>query len=495
VAGYGVLRTLTSPDDPLRWLVPLAMALLPGYTDLMTSVNNDVAAVALFSFFIWGSVRLLLRGFSIPRLFWAGGTAALCLWTKSTVFLALPLFFLALFLVLFRAERRPWKWFALAVVVLAGLLASFSFRDAAYWYRSTAQGIPTRIATQRAVHGNYALQVQPAAQVTPSWLEPLAQPLPQATIRNLGGKTVTFGGWIWASEPVDTQVLTLHDGNMSFKMEGALTTEPNFFSETVMLPAGATRAWLSLDPAAAGENPNIKVYYDGLVLVEGAPPVDTSPMLLGSEGQAVAWAGDSFDNQLRNPSAESIWPSPRTWLDDMGARYLPEGSRPSFILFSLLDSSGAGWYYSSAGQNLLRTFWAKFGWGHVPLLGHKPYRSIALLTSFGLLGAGIVLWRKKFVLKGDTLLWFTLLILGVWSSTLTRGVTYIFVNRVFIPGARYASPSIIPTALILTTGWVELFRLAGRGLRVPSKMQHFVYIFVFLVLDFVSVFSIMMFFN
>src|SRR5438105_7409914 len=53
VAGYGCMRLLTPEGNMLRWLVPATMALLPGYVDIMTSVNNDVGATAAFSLVLW----------------------------------------------------------------------------------------------------------------------------------------------------------------------------------------------------------------------------------------------------------------------------------------------------------------------------------------------------------------------------------------------------------------------------------------------------------
>jgi 4-amino-4-deoxy-L-arabinose transferase-like glycosyltransferase len=64
LAAYGVARTLTNQRHPLHWKLPLTLALLPGFTDLMTAVNNDVGAVAAFSIFSWLSLRMIRNGIS-----------------------------------------------------------------------------------------------------------------------------------------------------------------------------------------------------------------------------------------------------------------------------------------------------------------------------------------------------------------------------------------------------------------------------------------------
>ena len=52
---WGVAAELTPPGSVMRWMLPLSMALLPGFADVMTSLNNSVGAVAFFSLFLWGS--------------------------------------------------------------------------------------------------------------------------------------------------------------------------------------------------------------------------------------------------------------------------------------------------------------------------------------------------------------------------------------------------------------------------------------------------------
>jgi len=52
-----------------------------------------------------------------------------------------------------------------------------------------------------------------------------------------------------------------------------------------------------------------------------------------------------------------------------------------------------------------------------------------------------------------------LVLTGVWIQTLLRGVGYIGFWHVYLPVARYAGPSIIPTALVLSLGWMEMVYL------------------------------------
>ena len=64
---HKVLVEVLPEGHPLRWQVPLVMALMPGFTELMTAVSNDVAATASYSLYLWVTTRLVARGPSVGR--------------------------------------------------------------------------------------------------------------------------------------------------------------------------------------------------------------------------------------------------------------------------------------------------------------------------------------------------------------------------------------------------------------------------------------------
>jgi len=69
VAAWGVVSEFTDRGHPIRLYLPLTLALLPGFTDIMTAVNNDAAAVVFVSLTLWGCIHLIRNGFSIPVFF------------------------------------------------------------------------------------------------------------------------------------------------------------------------------------------------------------------------------------------------------------------------------------------------------------------------------------------------------------------------------------------------------------------------------------------
>jgi hypothetical protein len=159
------------------------------------------------------------------------------------------------------------------------------------------------------------------------------------------------------------------------------------------------------------------------------------------------------------------------------------------ILYSLLDRPGAGWYYVVAAQNLVRTFWGKFGWGHVSLIGSQSYLVLGIVTMIGAVGTILgflkiskkTLWEALFLLGGATL--------AVWTFTWVRG-SYYLIYRPFIPSARYAYPVIIPTIAFLCLGWSLIAQKLSVVIRIPNKLWIGIFGIFFLGLDMISVITI-----
>lgn len=482
LAAWGVTAALATPKSHLTLLVPLTIALLPSFTDLMTAVNSDAGAVALLSLSLWGCVHLLRKGFS-PLAFLATALAvALACLTKEVAFLSLPLFGLTLLFLLLRGRWRPLAWGLSCLGALVILLGVIAWGDSLYWHRSTSQPSPTRVQTSQAVLGDYAFQVEAAAQVTPRWLVPLFQVVPPEEFRGRLVETYTLAGWMWASEPLQVEVKTpvLSDGYRFYQSTVRLSQEPVFFTFTADL-TGQTllRLWVNLDPRRP-ELPNGSIiYYDALLLIEGEPPAAEPPQFADASGAAGVWGGRPFHNLLRNASAEQAGPRFEPWADHFGSRLLPDDTRPSLVLTTLLDWPGTGWFYRFSAETLLRSFWGKFGWGHVPLLGDKPYRPLAAFTLLGMLGAGLALarlsWQKNYSLPWDALLFMGFLMAGVWIAALVRGAVYLPLLKLYLPVARYTYPAIIPTMLVLVSGWWELLGLPAKGLRLNPAISFALY--------------------
>ncbi|MGD2157725.1 MAG: DUF2142 domain-containing protein [Anaerolineales bacterium] len=495
LSAWGVSVELTPRGHPLRLLVPLSMALLPAFTDLMTAVNNDVGAIAFFSLFLWASVRLICRGFSWKDLSWTLGAVLLCILTKRTVYVALPLSMIALLIALFRGGSKRLVWgFMLAGIGIA-IISIFSWGDTADWYRATSQSLPTLARNTQAQLGDKVLRVSTFPKITPPWLVALYQPLDRNDTQEIVGKRVTFGAWIWADQSLKVRTPVLNFDDMRVYDWVDITDHPTFYAFTTTIPEDVFRIWITISPLQDTGKINTTVYFDGIILVEGERPTGEAPQFDHVDGVKGTWGGIPFENHLDNPSFEKSWFQIRPWFDSLMARIMPDQIRFSSIFASLLDISGTGWFYRLTGIRLMRTFWAKFGWGHVPIMGHKPYRMLGFVTIFGLMGAFLGLWRKRHTVPWKSILYMGLALVILWGITLVRGSIYLAVSRLYLPVARYAYPAIIPTMLVLSFGWWQILFLSQKWRKITTRHLIIVYVTGFLTLDILSILSIINFYQ
>lgn len=452
---YQVARKLAM-SFLLRMSVPGFIAILPAFADLMSSVNNDVAAVAAFSLFLLASVHLLIDGFSVLRVAWVIGTAVLCLFTKNTVAPAVLLVPLLIFMRLCVTRGKfPWCIGIIAGCILIGLVATLSWGDAAYWYRgihTTVQQEDTRCVDCGAPVGESALHL------TGDGARKLRQYLPEATVSALQGKIVTLGGWVWANQKIETRSPVVFDGVEESANRVDVDPVPSFFSLTTVVDEDADRlsVELILDPAEADSGVN--VYYDGLFLMMGRGPDETVPVFDQPTAETGIWGSRRFSNYLRNGSAETPWPRVRPWVEENTESVLPWPHSAAVFLASVLDWERTSWLYGRVSWNLLRTFWAKFAWGQIAVA--EPFYYLALaLTISGVVGGTIAVFKAEELSSSRSRgTWLFLILSGllIWLSSLMR-FHPLLGDRPFIPAARYVYPAIIPTTLLFIQGWGRLW--------------------------------------
>jgi hypothetical protein len=490
LAAYGLITEVTPPGSALRWLVPITVVLLPGFADLMTALNDDVGATAFFSLFLWAGVRLIQKGFTVPRLLALVVTASLCFWTKNTVAISVLLLFLPLLFSILRGSRRPVAWALLGGSIAVGILTVFAWGNPANWYEQGSTDITTRTSIAEVPQGKSAFRIP----LDPYTADPkLVQVLPPSSVDLLRGKRVTLGAWIWASDTRTVRTPILDDGNHRAFQDVTVGPSPAYFSYTTTLSEDAGSIKVALSPADAEIDETSSVYYDGIVLVKGDVPLEDESCYFSSDGGLISWRGQEYVNFIRNPSAERARPWVRGWIDHQIAGLIP--GRPSQIFVTLLDWKSSTAYFRAAFRQLFQTFWARFGWAHVPLIGHKPYRALGILTMIGLIGVPIGLWRRRRLVSWEIVLFFTSALVLVWGFALLRGNLSALGGDTLIPSARYAYPVIIPTVLILTFGWLEILKTIRSRLNLPLYVQYLVYFGLWLSLDLLSIISIVKFYS
>lgn len=488
LAAWGLMSELTDPSTPFIWMVPLTMALWPGYVDLMTGITNFAGAVSIFGVFMWFNVRLIRRGMRWYDLLGAILSAAACIWMLSVVYVAIPLLVITLLLATLRGRWRWFAWGTMFLSLIACFLAMITWGDSGLWYRETWQTKPTLGEPLDAPLGKKAFQLVVPSQGPPARLYQLIPPI---NSRELIGKTITLGAWVWATRPiqVSSPILEMDDGTLQYASQFDVTETPTFHAITATLTGETARAWMILSLPDSAEDAGTVVYYDGLVLVDGLYSTDEPPYFENVDGTRGVWGNIPFNNLVRNPSAEKTGPRIRLWLDQHNL--FTSYGRISMLLYAIQDWIGMGWYFRETAANLARTLWGRFGWNNVPLLGHNPYRGLIVVTILGLIGNVGVAWRNRKQVLWSLCSWVGLAALMVGALAVARGVFYIW-YKPFIPSARYIFPVMSIIVMILCTGWWNVLRIFDRWL--PSWMKGSVYFIFFIGLDVYALASLVSFY-
>jgi hypothetical protein len=472
-----LMRELAPPGHHLRWALPLAIALLPAFADLMTAVNNDVGAVAVFSLFLWGVVRMIRRGPTWQRLLWVFSAALLAAATKNTAAVALVLALVACLITFWVRRGWRWRWLAATAVIGAAalLMVALGWGDAAAWYRDgiASQAAPTRVAVAVAPVGRHVLMLEPPAA---DGARALSNPVVGFNEAELVGKKVTIGGWVWAEQPMTARI------GLAFKTPEAAASNallrqvsvpavPSFVSWTVEVPRGASALYYRVVVAAGDSAAPGRMYLDGAVIAVGAFPAAAPPAFDDALATHGTWAGARFTNLLRNASAENAWPRLRPWLDDVLVAYIHRSPAQSVAaLFDLRRIAPAVLPYMV--QPALDSFVQMFAWSNVRLsnpIWRQVSYSVALLALAGCLRR---VFRRRAADQASALdarghapaLAFLALVgLLVWANTILRPLPLLGELYV-VPVARYTFPAIAATMLGVVGGWWSLW---PRTLRTP----------------------------
>ena len=113
----------------------------------------------------------------------------------------------------------------------------------------------------------------------------------------------TFGVWTWASQPTTNVTPELEFAGQTHVQKIELDIEPRFYAFQMSVPVDVKRAWIKLQPNKRNGS-NETIFYDGLVFSPGNYPVDQIPDLFPTNAHDGTWGGKSYENLLRNSSAE-----------------------------------------------------------------------------------------------------------------------------------------------------------------------------------------------
>ena len=492
----GIMRDIVPRNHPLRWLVPLTVLLLPPFASHMTAINNDVGAVLIFSFFLWGAVRLIRYGLSLWRVLWVIAAVGIAIQTKNTAMAALVMLPLVLLMSVWVQFQWRWRWFCLGAITLGAfsLIGMLDVGDAAYWYRNewgdpqvTSNRQPSRLSPNE-----YAVSIEVAGTAqNHNMLNPL---LPEH-VEQIKGQTVTIGGWLWADEAVGTVqttapglIISAQGTNKLIPLRQSIeaTSTPTFFAHTYQIPDDTQVVYYSFWANNVEERSEpFQLYLDDAFLIAGELSEEE---LASVEPNSVPTAIQEH-NLIRNPSAEQTWLRLRPWTHALVVKALRRS--PSYIFNALVDIQKSGpLIFGRVAPFLIYDFFAAFAWGHVRL-DAQWISFFYFLIAIALIGSirGLITYKQQpDQSRYPTLFFLALTVFIVWGATLMWPLPYQWA-RTPLPSARYLYTSIIPTAFIFAGGWWALWPKAYRHLGI------LLWIGILFVLNAVSINTISSFYN
>lgn len=314
----------------------------------------------------------------------------------------------------------------------------------------------------------------------------LVQDLAPAQVKTLQGQTMTLGGWVRASSSREViRFPSVYDGTTLYTRTVTATSEWQFHAVTMTIQPKASALQVRLSPQNEAA-----ICYDGIVLAHGEFPLDQTPQFGDSYASKGVWAGQPFVNLLSNSSGEQGWPRLQPWASELIHRSgLLYGADPTLFVQSILDWRRTGWVYQAVWQNLVQSFWARFGWNQVAL-GYHAYSALLLLAYLGLGGCLILCFRSlvtrhhSFPWQRRTIAFLVLATVLVWGIAMLAYSHPMLLNvrRIFYAVARYTYPTIIPTVLFLYLGWRAL---------IPNRWGRFLTIILLLGMIWLDVVSLL----
>lgn len=440
------MSELVNKDHPLQWMLPFSLALLPGYLDNMTSVHDDVIGAVVAALFLWLSVRVMRKGFSILTLIGWSVSVVLCFYSRDTT---VPLVFLAPLVPLFRLLKQktyPVMGALFLIVIIIAGVKIFTFQDASQWFAYPAGEQSLRVKTEQAPFGDFAFSISDG-----SGQKYFGQSFAPGFIKPLRKKTFTLGVWIWADEPTEIVLPRIEyrtpDGIAhSPRQTAQINNEPSFYTTTFQIPYEARHTWLT--PLPIFPQNVSRVYYDGFVLAEGeyssTPPSFKNASLLSGK-----WDGETFKNIIRNPSLEHAWLGVNANSQILQLR---DYIKPALYLQTLQDIQGFGWYYRASLSSLFVSFWGQGAGSEIFLLGGFTYDILKAISLLALLGSLFYTKRSSYFYKRPEMLFLLIVTFSIWTLTFFRGTYWVFYFVPLVPYARYAFPAFIPTLLLLNAG-------------------------------------------
>jgi hypothetical protein len=472
---WKIAELIFSRDHPLRWMVPLFLATLPGFIDIMLSVSNDVAAVFSYSFFLVASIRLFVRQKTPISILSFLVSLLCCAFAKNVTWVAILLAPLVILLCLVPRRFHQYLTGALAAALLILLFAAVDFRGPSDWFMQKSSGAQSREFVPNAPEGSYVL----SDTVTPPVFHGvMGQCITPDAFVALQRQKITYGSWIWANEDaqITAPIVRFFDGRSTVDSNAAVIAvkqTPQFFSFVIEVPELAHRACVLIGTQGKGDKGNT-IYYDGFVLAKGSfsgtPPQFVSP------GSFIVWDGNRVANLMLNSSFEQMGARIKPWVEGLAQKVPIVSGRLSFTLSTLFFPHSFGWFYENSAVMMFRTFWADIAGNKVILPGRYTYQVIFLVFIAGVFGSILSLARNFSKIRLDIGLLLLSSMALIIGANLVQSAAPLLESDAMSSFARHNYPIIVPIAIVLCLGWWELFHRFGSLLNLDKTRGASIYL-------------------
>lgn len=491
---WKIATSVFSSNNPITWMIPVFISILPGFVDTMLSVSNDVAAIFSVTLFLYASVKILNHKINPRSILLFLFSLVCCYFSKNIAWFGL---ILAPPVMLFAVLPRRFHVYILSMITI-GLIAiallSLDLNGSSHWYITASTAAQGKEKTVNAPDGNYA-QYEIVKTTSINSLQ--GQSLPPDTIIPLRNHEITLGLWIWAD-----QVTQIYNPDIYFIVGGQQTTpensrisvdtNPHFFTFSFHVPPEATRGNLVLHPQIK-ELSNTKIYYDNIVLVDGN--FSGSPATTSKDSSTLLWNGIQTVNLIQNGSFESETIHLKPWVEKLGYKIPFVAGNMSLILSSLIDPRSFGWFYRDTLGLMFRTFWGDIAGFKVNLPGRFTYPFIFFLMLLSMIGFVRKLWLSRRHFRVDFAVIMLLSMILIMGATLVRGTASVLNVDALLSWARYFLPAIIPISIILCTGWLEFFNVVKPVFKINNHQGFAIYLSLLYALFFGSTLAAVEYFH
>ena len=426
--------------------------------DITAGINTDAGAMFAISllFYNLSQHRSTKSTYDLLSYWKIIAALVLCLFTKSTAWIGIPLTALWIWASLPEKQR---KWILvsaiLSLVTLTALFLPIKKEIPAHWFWNETgervRFIPAEIKSNNGPVGNNALIVN--NEENPNGI---VQYLAENEVIELQGQTITIGGWVNLATGSEIGFPNFATSNGGYTASTIGNGVWQFRSIVTEVPEEATYLAVIL-PAA--ENATT-VLYDGLILVKGKYPDNIPPSFSSPTSATGNWGTNQiFTNMLRNGTVETLWPR-------IGWKHI-FGFSPNRALwsFSSWDRTHTAWLRDLPGW-LFAMYWSGFG-GTQPGLSRWQLIPLFIITFTAAIGLAKNIWTHKLsqitesnfskrriqtigLLTTSTILVLLMIILRT-DIYPHRSIMLIFA------GTRYGLPAMLPISILFALGWTSLF--------------------------------------